>query len=287
MKTRVISGTVIAVLLVGAYCLMFTPVIDVLFSLLAAAACFEVTKVAGVKNPVLKGIAIAFSFALPLCLVYLHNIPLLEVIVVLYVILLVVLTVANFSKTTITFPELAVTVYASLVIPAAFASIGLISDMYLRYPDFIGRADCRLLLWITVATALLTDVFAYFVGVKFGKHKMTPNLSPKKSWEGAVGGVVCVLLFMLLSLVLFEKVLAKESFFLPVWFYCITVVFISVTSMFGDLMASLIKRYYGVKDYSNLIPGHGGIMDRFDSVLLASPTMFAFITLYGTVVMGA
>lgn len=284
MKTRVISGTVIAILLVGAYCLMFTPVIDVLFSLLAAAACFEVTKVAGVKNPVLKGIAIGFSFLLPLGLVYIPSVKLLEVIVILYVILLVILTVANFSKTTITFPELAVTLYASLIIPAAFASIGLISDMYIKYPAFISKADCRLLLWITVATALLTDVFAYFVGVKFGKHKMAPNLSPKKSVEGAVGGVVCVLVFMLICLLLFEKVIVKESFFMPVWFYCITVVFISITSMFGDLMASLIKRYYGVKDYSNLIPGHGGIMDRFDSVLLASPTMFVLITIYGMVV---
>lgn len=283
MKTRVISGIVIGVLLVGAYCLMFTPVIDIVFSLLAAAACFEVTKVAGVKNLALRVVAILFAGLLPLGIVYMTDIRLLEVFVILYVILLVILTVANFSKTTITFPELAVTVYASLVIPAAFASIGLISDMYLRYPDLITRADCRLLLWITVATALFTDVFAYFTGVKFGKTKMAPNLSPKKSWEGAIGGVVGVLLFMLLCLLLFEKVFAKTSFFMPVWFYCITVVFISVTSMFGDLMASLIKRYYGVKDYSNLIPGHGGIMDRFDSVLLASPTMFALITIYGMV----
>lgn len=283
MKTRVISGIVIGVLLVGAYCLMFTPVIDILFSLLAAAACFEVTKVAGVKNLPLRVVAIVFAGLMPLGIVYMSNIRLLEVFVILYVILLVILTVANFSKTTITFPELAVTVYASLVIPAAFASIGLISDMYLRYPDLISKADCRLLLWITVATALFTDVFAYFTGVKFGKTKMAPNLSPKKSWEGAIGGVVGVLLFMLLSLLLFEKVFAKTSFFMPVWFYCITVVFISITSMFGDLMASLIKRYYGVKDYSNLIPGHGGIMDRFDSVILASPTMFALITIYGMV----
>ena len=265
MRTRVISGIVIAVLLIGAYCLMFTPVIDLVFSLLAAAACYEITNVAGVKNLALKVIAILFAGLIPLGLIYIPSAQILEIIVILYVILLVILTVANFSKTTITFPELAVTVYASMIIPAAFASIGLISDMYLKYPALISKADCRLLLWITVATALFTDVFAYIVGVKFGKHKMAPNLSPKKSVEGAVGGV-------------------KQSFFMPVWFYCITVVFISITSMFGDLMASLIKRYYGVKDYSNLIPGHGGIMDRFDSVLLASPTMFVLITIYGMVV---
>ena len=287
MKTRVLSGIVIAVLLIGAWCLMFTPVIDLLFAVLAAAACYEITKVAGVKNLALRVVSIVFAGLLSLALVYVHSVPVLEVAVIVYVIVLVLLTVANFSRTTITFPDLAVTVYASLVIPAAFATIGLVSDMYQRYPSFISKADCRLLLWITVATALFTDVFAYFVGVKFGKHKMTPHLSPKKSWEGAVGGVVCVVLFMLLCKVIFEQFLAKQPFFMPVWFYCIAVAFISITSMFGDLMASLIKRYYGVKDYSNLIPGHGGIMDRFDSVLLASPTMYAFLLLFGTVVMGA
>ena len=287
MRTRVLSGIVLAVILIGAWCLMFTPVIDLLCVVLSAAACFEITKIAGVKNLGLRVVAIVFSALLPAALIYIHNVPMLEVFVILYVILLVLLTVGNFSKTTITFPELAVTVYASLVIPAAFSTIGLISDMYLRYPEFVTRNDCRMLLWIAVAAALFTDVFAYFVGVKFGRHKMTPHLSPKKSWEGAVGGVICNLLFMLLCLVVFEKLLVKQDFFLPVWFYCIMVVFISITSMFGDLMASLIKRYYGVKDYSNLIPGHGGIMDRFDSVLLSSPTMYAFLLIFGTVVMGA
>lgn len=287
MRTRVISGIVLAVILIGTWCFMFTPLIDLLCVILAAGACFEVTRVAGVKNLALRVVAIVFSAFLPLGIVYIHNLPILEIIVILYVILLVLLTVANFSRTTITFPELAATVYASMIIPAAFSSIGLISDMYLRYPDAITKNDCRMLLWIAVAAALFTDVFAYFVGVKFGKHKMAPNLSPKKSWEGAIGGVICNLLFMLLCLWIFEHLLAKQEFFMPVWFYCIMVVFISITSMFGDLMASLIKRYYGVKDYSNLIPGHGGIMDRFDSVLLASPTMYAFLLFFGTVVMGA
>lgn len=132
MKTRVISGTVIGILLVGAYCLMFTPVIDLLFSALAAAACYEIINVAGVKNMVLRVIAIVFAGLIPMGLVYIPSVQILEVIVVCYVILLVVLTVANFSKTTITFPELAVTVYASMIIPAAFATIGLISDMYLK-----------------------------------------------------------------------------------------------------------------------------------------------------------
>ncbi|MDO4406043.1 MAG: hypothetical protein Q4C07_02525, partial [Eubacteriales bacterium] len=90
MRTRVISGVVIAVLLIGAYCLMFTPVIDLVFALLAAAACYEIINVAGVKNMVLRVIAIVFAGLIPLGLVYIPSVQVLEIIVILYVILLVI-----------------------------------------------------------------------------------------------------------------------------------------------------------------------------------------------------
>ena len=103
---------------------------------------------------------------------------------------------------------------------------------------------------------------------------MTPILSPHKSWEGAIGGVVLDMVAMMLFLLLFVKCFAKKAFFMPAWLYAVLVIVTAVLSIYGDLMASLIKRNYGVKDYSHLIPGHGGIMDRFDSVLLAAPTVF-------------
>lgn len=283
MKTRVISGTVIAAILISAFVFMFTPIIDIFFIVLATAACYEIVKITGIRNKVLKVLAIAYAAVLPVLVIYAGNMEIPVLATIAYVIVLIALTVFSYSNNNIEFKELAMTIYASVVVPTAFATIGLVSNAYLRFEGAISQGETRILLWDTVATALLTDVFAYFVGVKFGKHKMSPHLSPKKSIEGAVGGVVLVTLFQVAALFVFEKILHLDGFFMPIWFYIITTVFISLTSMVGDLMASLIKRDFGVKDYSNLIPGHGGIMDRFDSVILASPTMYILVTLFGLV----
>lgn len=283
MKTRVISGTVIAAILISAFVFMFTPIIDIFFIVLATAACYEIVKITGIRNKVLKVLAIAYAAVLPVLVIYAGNMEIPVLATIAYVIVLIALTVFSYSSNNIEFKELAMTIYASVVVPTAFATIGLVSNAYLRFEGSISQGETRILLWDTVATALLTDVFAYFVGVKFGKHKMSPHLSPKKSIEGAVGGVVLVTLFQIAALFVFEKILHLDGFFMPIWFYIITTVFISLTSMVGDLMASLIKRDFGVKDYSNLIPGHGGIMDRFDSVILASPTMYILVTLFGLV----
>ena len=105
----------------------------------------------------------------------------------------------------------------------------------------------------------LTDVFAYFVGVKFGKHKLNPRVSPKKTIEGSLGGWFfgCITSFIWAALFHF--------FDMPMYFFVISSLFLPVVSEIGDLAFSLIKRHYGVKDFSNLIPGHGGILDRLDS----------------------
>ncbi len=281
MKTRFISSIFIAIILFTAYAFMFTPVFDILVMVLAGAACYEVMKVAGVKSIPLRVVAILFSLALVLGVIYVSRVPV-SLVAMAYVLGLVLLTVCSYPD--IPFVDLAVTVYASFIIPLAFSTMSLVADMYKIFPGNIDRAETRLLLWNCVATALFTDVFAYLVGTKFGKHKMTPNLSPKKSWEGAIGGVVCVVLLNLGFLAVFHA-LTKESFFLPIWAYILMNIIVSILSIFGDLMASLIKRHYGAKDFSHLIPGHGGIMDRFDSVIMAAPAMYLFLMVYGLAVL--
>lgn len=276
MKTRVISGIVIAILLIGVWVGMFTPVVDIVMALLAGAACYEVTKVAGVKSLPLRIAAIAFATALPLGLVYAAKFPI-SALCIIYVLILVVMTVVDFEN--ISFQDLAMTIYASIIISIGFATVPLICDFYKSYKE-IDTHENAYLLWMAVATALLTDVFAYFVGSKFGKHKMTPVLSPKKSWEGAIGGVVCNLAFMSLTRIIFTHFFALKPMFMGWPVYLLIIAALSVLSMFGDLMASLIKRNFGVKDYSNLIPGHGGVMDRFDSVLVVAPTLYVLVVLY-------
>ena len=127
------------------------------------------------------------------------------------------------------------------------------------------------MVWLILLSAFCTDIFAYFTGFAIGKHKLCPNLSPKKTIEGAVGGTigsaVCCALF--------------GYFVMPeIWVHCLAIGLIgAVLSQCGDLTASLYKRKMGIKDYGNLIPGHGGIMDRFDSVLFTAPVVYYYIIL--------
>ena len=280
MKTRVLSGIVIAIVLVAVWSQIFTPIFDVFFAILAAAACYEITKAIGVKNKEMQIVSIIFSAVMVLGVIYPSKLPI-AILTMIYVIFLVILTVIHNSE--IKFEHLAITVYASIIIPIAFSTISLVADSY-KFYDFIDKPETVFLIWYGVSCALFTDVFAYQFGVKYGKHKMTPVLSPKKSWEGAIAGVVCVIILNLISYAVFMHFFAVKDFAFPLWLYILASPVLSVVGIFGDLIASLLKRNYNVKDYSNLIPGHGGIMDRFDSVLLVFPAYYVLITIYGMVV---
>ena len=117
-----------------------------------------------------------------------------------------------------------------------------------------------------------SDTCAYAVGVLIGKHKMTPKLSPKKSVEGAVGGVLgAALLFVLYTHFAVNQYAGAD---IPLLLAAVLGAVGALVSMVGDLAASAIKRDHEIKDYGKLIPGHGGIMDRFDSVIIAAPLIF-------------
>lgn len=127
------------------------------------------------------------------------------------------------------------------------------------------------LVWLVVITAFGTDIMAYFSGYAFGKHKLCPNISPKKTIEGSVGGTLG-------SIILCG---VFGYFFVPqMLIHCLIIGLLGgVISQFGDLTASIFKRKMGIKDYGNLIPGHGGILDRFDSVLFTGPLVFYYFSI--------
>ncbi len=135
------------------------------------------------------------------------------------------------------------------------------------------RATALYLAWLPFIFAFVGDTGAYFIGSKFGKHKLTPELSPKKSVEGAIGGIVCVAIFTTLYMICISKSLSAFTLFFGIIIGGIG----SVLAQFGDLAASSIKRYVGIKDYGNLMPGHGGVLDRFDSVLFTLPYVYIII----------
>ncbi|MBR2255970.1 MAG: phosphatidate cytidylyltransferase [Blautia sp.] len=125
--------------------------------------------------------------------------------------------------------------------------------------------------WLILASSWGCDTCAYFAGQKFGEHHMTPQLSPKKTWEGAAGGLIGAgILGMILSLLTGGKVM----------FTGLICILGAAASMIGDLAASAIKRNQGIKDFSDLIPGHGGIMDRMDSMIFVAPIIYFFVKLF-------
>ena len=131
--------------------------------------------------------------------------------------------------------------------------------------------DGKFLVWLIFLCSWGCDTCAYCVGMLIGKHKMAPVLSPKKSVEGAVGGVVGAALLGAVYAAVVGSHLEAEN---PVITYAIICAVGALISMVGDLAASAIKRNHNIKDYGTLIPGHGGIMDRFDSVIFTAPVIY-------------
>ena len=125
--------------------------------------------------------------------------------------------------------------------------------------------------WLIFIIAFITDIFAYFAGYLFGKHKLIPKVSPKKTIEGSIGGILGSTLVCLGF---------GYYFNLNLTMIILLGFFGSIIAQMGDLFASSIKRYVGIKDYGKLIPGHGGVLDRFDSVILVAPFVYSVINLF-------
>ena len=130
---------------------------------------------------------------------------------------------------------------------------------------------------VVFVAAWTCDIFAYFTGRFFGKHKLAPHLSPKKTIEGSLGGILFAVLGCMLYGFIVEKATGLDARYLV---FALLGFVLSIISQIGDLWASLIKREYGVKDYSKMLPGHGGVMDRFDSILAISTVLMAVCMLF-------
>ena len=153
------------------------------------------------------------------------------------------------------------------------------------------RENGVFLLYLAFIGPFLTDAFAYFTGILFGKHKLLPAISPKKTVEGSVGGTVfgsaSFLLFgWVISLITAAHPQIVGGVLTPNYgALAIYGLIISVFSQVGDLTMSWIKREFGVKDYGRIFPGHGGVLDRFDSVLITAPLLLLFSSLEGAMAM--
>lgn len=147
---------------------------------------------------------------------------------------------------------------------------GIFYIVYFFYHmTLVDQTSVHLMVWLIVLTAFGTDIAAYFAGVFLGKHKLCPTISPKKTIEGSIGGILGSVILCGIFGAIFLR---------PYFVHCLIIGAAGgIISQFGDLTASIFKRKMGIKDYGNLIPGHGGVLDRFDSVLFTAPMVYYYI----------
>ena len=169
-----------------------------------------------------------------------------------------------FQMETFHLDDLAMTVTGVLYIPFLMSFVTQVR----------GMGHGAWLVWLIVFGAVITDTAAYFVGVTLGRHKLLPKVSPKKTVEGGVGGVVgCTAVMLAFGLLVPAPV--REA--VPWYHFLILGVLCGVVSQLGDWSASAIKRSAGIKDFGKLIPGHGGMLDRIDSILFVGPVVFLYL----------
>ncbi len=273
MKTRVMSGVVLAVFIVAAL-FIGQEFMAVAFCILSCIGFTEITRAAVKKDGskkmnILDFCGIAGIIAYYTMLHFSGSNDALTACMIGMVILMLLIYVFTFPK--FTARDIFTTYFA-------FLYAGVCFSFFYRTRVFSGIFDTQSFetgfyaAIVIVISAWISDTCAFFVGVCIGKHKIFPVLSPKKSLEGCIGGVLGSGLFgSLYGLLLNKFGVCGTKYILYFGIMCMLG---SIVGQIGDLAASGIKRNYEIKDYGKLIPGHGGVMDRFDSMILISPLVY-------------
>ena len=258
MKQRVITGVIMAVVLIPIFVLGNWPLM-ILLGLFSAAATYEIYHLS--HQDEIDWVILSTNLLLS---------------IMMYISLVSYLIGDRTLATPLVTISVSVLVYIYYyvalnqsmkdnLIASLYPSIGLAAL-------FAFRDTSLILVGYVFLITIATDVFAYFVGINFGKHKLAPSISPKKSWEGSIGGTLIALILTIIYLLVTDLnvVLMIESNFFGM---IILTILISIGGQIGDLVASKMKRNYNIKDFSQIFPGHGGVMDRFDSIIFVGVVM--------------
>lgn len=274
MFIRILGGGALLLILFGV--IFFAPVwaLPLVIGLLSAIGVHEMLAAFGIVRDNLRVALYAMLVAILLPMwTYFVGAGDYGILLAMFLLALLLFIEGIIGSKGITFERICITFFAGLAIPCMLSSIMHIIE--LGDTAYIGR----LLLLCPLLGAWGSDVFAYLFGRAFGKHKLAPEISPKKTIEGSIGGfvmapVVLVLYTLLLDFVLLESCTFNYG----------SAVLIGVASAFagqiGDLALSYVKRQAKIKDFGKLIPGHGGVLDRFDSVLFTAPMVELLLVLF-------
>lgn len=240
-------------------------IVDVAISIVAIIAMHEFYNAVAKESKPIRWI----GYLACISIAFIHIIPLqyLSVIITIVIpsIILVLFLHVILSNMKTNFKDIAYTFFGIFYIALFIMFLALIR----------GMENGKVLIWYVFFSAWATDVFAYFVGKYLGKHKFS-EISPKKTIEGCIGGTLGAVIASLIYTYCINKFMNFEYSYLYV---SIITIILSAISQIGDFAASTIKRYVDIKDYSELIPGHGGMLDRIDSLLFIAPFAYALFTL--------
>ncbi|MGL4739421.1 MAG: phosphatidate cytidylyltransferase [Sarcina sp.] len=214
---------------------------------------------------VAKTLPVMFMGYIFLAVYYLtnNNFSILSAIIIIGTVVLLCIPVINIKYT---FIDSAVSMLGFIYVGVLFSFIYLVNRMN----------GGEFLVWLIFLASWFCDTAAYYAGRFLGKHKLCPKVSPKKTIEGSIGGVIGAAV----ACGVFGYFISSHVAGIAIYNYVIIGLICGVFCQFGDLVASSIKRYAGIKDYSKLIPGHGGILDRFDSILFSGTIVFFYLTIF-------
>ncbi len=260
MKTRILTSIVAICILLPVLYFSGTAALPAAIAVVAVISIYEMLGCIGVKKLYISLPIYAAAAVMPFLLRYVDDGRTFSIVAfaIAAVILIYLFAVSVLSHGKFTFETLGSVFTSSAYIIAAYSAIIYIRDFgdhgkYLYLLVFIGA-------WVT-------DTFAYFTGMLLGKHKLIPDVSPKKTVEGSIGGTLfCAVAFVVFGIIMNTWFGTDANFLL----LAIGGVFMAVIAQIGDLIMSVIKRHCGIKDYGKIFPGHGGMLDRFDSVLIVS-----------------
>lgn len=281
MKQRVITAVVLLALLAVVVWQINTPVLVLVIAFLAAVAANEIMRCAKVENTFIRVVATGYAACVPFFASAKALTPWVSQAVwgkvigavpgVVYLIALVVVLLLAMLKgyAYTTFEDVAVSVFAGALVPFGFSAFIRLRDMFQ-----IEQFGIYLIFYGLIC-ALATDSGAQLAGMAFGKHKMSPNISPKKTVEGAIGGLIFSLILNAVAIILYNRLADFKMDEFAVTVLLAACLPVSFLGMMGDLSASVLKRNFGVKDFGKIFPGHGGVMDRFDSSMFTLPVTYA------------
>lgn len=284
MKQRLISAAFAAPVILAVLLLYNTVVLNIVVALLSVLALYEVFVATGyIKS---KGIAAAgfiYAAALPFFFVsHLH----LVVLGCSYLFVVVLFALLMHYRTGLSLSQVGTGFFLTILISTAFSSIVFLRDLFIEHAERAHTPfDALFYIVLIFIGAWITDAGAYFIGRFFGRHKMSPAISPNKTVEGAVGGVLCTVVLFPVTGAIFQSAVAAAQYEVSIHYPLLALMGLvcALAAVFGDLVGSVIKRECKIKDFGHVLPGHGGILDRFDSVLLVAPLFYLLVQVFNVV----